>query len=67
MCKEIIHKKKVINNFWLKMKLGQLEFSLFLTFSISNFFHEFSVQVLNIILANQNRNMHIFYKKKFQS
>ena len=32
-----------------------------------NFFHIFLVEVQNITSADRNRNMHIFYKKKFQS
>ena len=31
------------------------------------FFHVFFVKEINIILVSQNRNMHINYKKKFQS
>ena len=32
-----------------------------------NFFHVFVVKVLNIISLDQKRNMHIFYKIRFQS
>ena len=39
-------------------------FNFFLNF---NFFHVFLAKVLNITLVELNRNMHIFYKKKFQS
>ena len=31
------------------------------------FFHLFLVKVQNITLSDQNRNMHIYYKKIFQS
>ena len=51
--------------FLVKNKVAQLEFLKFLTFFlILNFFHAVLVKVLNLISANQNRNMHIFYKKK---
>ena len=32
-----------------------------------NFFHVFLVKLLNIILVDQKRNMHIFYKRKIQN
>ena len=31
------------------------------------FFHVFLIKVINITSADQNKNMHMFYKKKFQS
>ena len=49
------------------MKLGLLEFYFWEFFFNFNFFHVFLVKVLNIISIGKNRNMHIFYKKKFQS
>ena len=36
-------------------------------FSILIFFHVFLIKLLNIISADQNRNMHIFLKKNFQN
>ena len=42
-------------------------FFIFDLFSNFKNFHVFLVKVLNIISLDQNRNMHIFYKKKFQS
>ena len=39
-------------------------FDIFFNF---DFFHVFLVKVLNIKSADQNRNMHSFYKRKFQS
>ena len=38
--------------------------NLFVNFKI---FHVFLVKVLNITSSDQNRNMHILYKKKLQS
>ena len=68
MCNEIIFKRMVIDNFWSKTKVRQLQifFMFDLLFNFKNF-HVFLVKVLNIISADQNRNMHIFYEKNFQS
>ena len=61
-------KKKGYKQFLVKNKIGApiifKKFDFFLNF---NFFHVFLVKLLNIILVEKNRNMHIFYKRKFQS
>ena len=54
-----------MNNFWSKSKLKQSDFfkKNLTFFSILNFFHVFLLKILNITSADQNKNMHILYKK----
>ena len=67
LCKEIIYRKRIINNFWAKTKLRQLDFFLkFQPIFLFKFFQIFLIKILNITSADHNRNMHIVYKKKFQ-
>ena len=57
--------KKGYKQFLVKTKLGQLGKKNSEFFFKFNFFHViFLIKVLNIISSNQNRNIHIFFKKK---
>ena len=64
----VFDQKIVYKQFFVKNKTRvtreNLIFNDFFNFNNS---HVFLVKVLDIILADKNRNMHIFYKKKFQS
>ena len=62
MCKDIICRKIVINNFCYKKKREAITQK-----KIGSFFKKLCVllvKVLNITLSDQNRNKHIFYKKE---
>ena len=71
LCKEIIYKRNVMSIFCSKKKCTHLKkIYIIKKFKIYKFykkFHVFFIKVLNIKLADQNRNVCIFYKKKFQN
>ena len=60
--------KKDYKQFLVKSKTrASRKFFIFeLFFNFKNF-HVFLIKLLNIISIDQNQNMHIFFKKNFQS
>ena len=54
--------KKNISNFWAKNKTMAARIFLILTFFKFLIFHVFFIKVVNITLADQDRNMCIFYQ-----
>ena len=60
----MIWETRVISNFWSKMKVGQLEENLFLTFFGIEIFFVFSFKFLKVVCLDQIQKPYIFYKKK---
>ena len=56
-----------MNNFCSENELQKAKISYFQLFFYFDFFHVFLVKVLKLSLIDQNINMHVLYKKIFQS